>query len=143
MSNDYFKAVVILLFIACICLYFENSLEFHLYTFNHDILVRYVGVLLVFLFFFTKKEYFNQNTRIVKIFLFVGRRTLDIYLIHYFFLPNMKFLREWLMPSNMLLIQFTLATLISFLVIGVSLLMSEIIRSSNFLAHYLFGVKRS
>lgn len=145
MSNDYLKAGVILLFIACICFYFEDSLKVSLpfvYSFNHDILVRYIGVLLVFCFFFTKKEYFNKDNRITKIFLFVGRRTLDIYLIHFFFLPQMKYLKEWLMPSNMLLIQFTLATLISFLVIGVSLLMSEIIRSSNFLAHYLFGVKR-
>ena len=142
-SNDYFKAIVIVLFLVCIILYFEDSvMPSVFFSFNHDILVRYLGVLLVFIFFYAKRSYFDQNNRIVSISLFVGRRTLDIYLLHYFFLPDLMCFREWLIPDERMLMQLVAAGFLSCLVISLCLLVSEIIRTSNFLGHYLFGAKR-
>ena len=73
---------------------------------------------------------------------YVGTRTLDIYLLHYFFLP--RFLMTY---SNQLqayqnsLLEFVTIMLIALIVSGLSLLASYVIRLSPFLGHYLFGVK--
>ena len=73
---------------------------------------------------------------------YVGTRTLDIYLLHYFFLP--RFLMpyvEQLKAYDSHLIEFLVIMGISLVVLALSLLASYIIRLSPFLGHYLFGVK--
>ena len=73
---------------------------------------------------------------------FVGTRTLDIYLLHYFFLP--RFLIAYspqLHAYNNSLIEFLVIMLIALIVLLLSLLTSYIIRLSPLLGHYLFGAK--
>ena len=73
---------------------------------------------------------------------FVGTRTLDIYLLHYFFLP--EFLRPHatqlltVIPSPLLPLAILLGALI---VVTLCLATSLILRLSPFLSRYLFGVK--
>ena len=82
---------------------------------------------------------FHQPSSILK---FVGTRTLDIYLLHYFFLPEfllphadrlLAAIPAWLLPLPILFAAFIVVTL--------CLLTSYIIRLNPFLAHYLFGAK--
>ena len=73
---------------------------------------------------------------------YVGTRTLDIYLLHYFFLP--RFLMTYspqLHAYNNSLLEFVVIMGISIIVLALSLLASYVIRLSPFLGHYLFGVK--
>ena len=73
---------------------------------------------------------------------YVGTRTLDIYLLHFFFLP--RFLMPYadqLRAYDSHLLEFIIIMGISFIVLAISLLVSYIIRLSPFLGHYLFGVK--
>lgn len=73
---------------------------------------------------------------------YVGTRTLDIYLLHYFFLP--RFLMpyaEQLKAFRSQFVEFWVILAISLIVLLLSLLSSYIIRLSPFLGHYLFGVK--
>lgn len=75
---------------------------------------------------------------------YVGTRTLDIYLLHYFFLP--RFLMEsapQLQTYNSRLLEFVVIMVISLIVLLLSLLVSYVLRLSPFLAKYLFGVKQS
>jgi len=145
LRSDLLKAGVIITFV--IGFYFFSNEELKrsiplLFAFNHDILVRYCGLLTLFMFFWVKQDYFNEDTIVSKCLVFVGRRTLDIYLLHYFFIPQMHWLTPYLAPSSMLLVQLFLSLFISALIVAVCLLCSEIIRSSNLLAHFCFGVKR-
>ena len=82
---------------------------------------------------------FHHPSSILK---FVGTRTLDIYLLHYFFLPEfllphanrlLAAIPAWLLPLPILFA--------AFIVVALCLLTSYIIRLSPFLAHYLFGAK--
>jgi peptidoglycan/LPS O-acetylase OafA/YrhL len=75
---------------------------------------------------------------------YVGTRTLDIYLLHYFFLP--RFLMPYadqLKAFNSQFVEFWVILAVSLIVLLLSLLASYIIRLSPFLGHYLFGVKRN
>jgi fucose 4-O-acetylase-like acetyltransferase len=73
---------------------------------------------------------------------YVGTRTLDIYLLHYFFLP--RFLMPYadqLRTYNSQFIELLVVMAISLIVLTITLLTSFIIRLSPFLGYYLFGVK--
>ena len=71
---------------------------------------------------------------------YVGRRTLDIYLLHYFFLP--RFLMAYspqLHANHDSMHEFLVIMLIALIVLLMSLLVSYILCLSPFLAKYLFG----
>ena len=84
-------------------------------------------------------SFFHHPSSILK---FVGTRTLDIYLLHYFFLPRFLMLYAGqLQAYNSKLIEFLVAMSLALVVVAICLLVSYIIRLSPFLGHYLFGVK--
>ena len=73
---------------------------------------------------------------------YVGTRTLDIYLLHYFFLP--RFLISYagrLQAFDNQFMEFIVILAIALVVLAITLLASYLIRLSPFLGHYLFGVK--
>ena len=73
---------------------------------------------------------------------YIGTRTLDIYLLHYFILP--RFLLpygEQLQAYGSKLLEFFVALALALVIVAVCLLISYIIRLSPFLGHYLFGIK--
>lgn len=74
---------------------------------------------------------------------YVGKRTLDIYLLHYFFLP--RFLMDYasqLQAYDSRFLEFIVIMAISLIVLVLCLITSYVIRLSPFLGHYLFGVHR-
>jgi len=82
---------------------------------------------------------FHHPSSILKL---VGTRTLDIYLLHYFFLP--RFLLSYsdqLQAYDSKLIESLVAMSLALVVVTICLLVSYIIRLSPFFGHYLFGVK--
>jgi fucose 4-O-acetylase-like acetyltransferase len=73
---------------------------------------------------------------------YIGTRTLDIYLLHYFVLPRFLILHsEPLRAYDCKLLEFITALSIALVVVGICLIVSYVIRLSPFLGHYLFGVK--
>ena len=72
----------------------------------------------------------------------IGTRTLDIYLLHYFFLPRFLLpygeqLRAYDSPP----LEFLVALVLALVIVAICLLVSYVIRLSPFLGHYLFGAK--
>lgn len=104
-------------------------------------LVRgYVGVFAVYTIFRSSAAFFNRTTTVPNIFAFIGRRTLDIYLIHFFFLTDLTTtLTPWLQAHSNTLLNFCIAVAIALVITALCLLTSRIIRISPFLARYLFG----
>ena len=104
-------------------------------------LLALTGLVILFSFFRNKQALFSQETRLGRTMQYVGRRTLDIYLIHFFLLPRalseFTLFRDYPMP----VIEFIVSALIAVMIIAVCLLISNIIRLSPFLAHFLFGAK--
>lgn len=112
------------------------------------LLVGVSGVIVIFTFFrhlytsshfSTFSSFFHHLSSILK---FVGKRTLDIYLIHYFFLPyHIEYIADSLNlqenPFLCMLISLPLALGVT----AISLLVSYIIRLSPFLGKYLLGAK--
>jgi uncharacterized protein involved in cysteine biosynthesis len=67
---------------------------------------------------------------------------LDIYLLHYFFLPRFVIpYADQLRAYDSQFIEFLVILVIALVVLAITLLASYLIRLSPFLGHYLFGVK--
>lgn len=69
----------------CIC----SASLFH---FLRDIILRYLGLFVVVSWFTCHAELFKKDNRINKVLLNIGRKSLPIYLLQYFFLPDLPFL---------------------------------------------------
>lgn len=114
--------------------------ESFFYKANHDLLIRYVGLFLVFALFAKNADFFNRNGRVSQVMQFVGRRTLDIFLIHYFFLPDIHCLRMYFIGNKNILIEFLLSGSLALSILVICLVVSSIVRNSDLLAKYIFGV---
>lgn len=87
---------------------------------------------------------FNQQTTtlITKPVIYIGKHTLEIYLLHYFFLPIKiptigSYFQEHPMPS----IEFCISSLLAVLIIIFCVITYKIIGKSSLLGKYLFGYK--
>lgn len=141
-SKEWLKTGIILCFIGCILILTTTTWGVESFVGKNvirSIIVRYSGLFIVFSFFASKEEFFSRNNKLSKSLQFIGRRTLDIYLIHYFLIPVLPEFAEFVQAN--VVFELIVSLIVALLVVGISLLISEVIRSSEFLGHYLFGVK--
>lgn len=102
----------------------------------------YVGIILVFAFFYQNKNIFSGNTKIGKCLAYIGSYTLPIYLFHYFFIGGFYVLKPMFdvcSETNSWIIVFFMLLFLSFVVIGLCLFFERILRISPFLYSLLCG----
>lgn len=103
-------------------------------------LAMYSLVLIVLSFFRHYQDWFTKERWVGRSLQYIGVRTLDVYLIHYFFFPHLSTLGPWFKAQgNNFVVEATVALGISLLVIAFCLLTSNILRVSPFLKKWLFG----
>lgn len=145
------SAFVILLAIYIILLYlkysdigfdYRSNLYLHYINKFSDLLLRYFGVFIVMAVFKKYAPAFESTTKCGKTLQYIGRRTLDIYLLHYFMLPALPMVGDFFKQYPNLVLELTTVIIISLLIIGCCLLVSSILRTSSFLEYWLFGAKK-
>lgn len=101
---------------------------------------RFGLLTIVFMYFRYYKQYFTKLSPIGASLQYIGRRTLDIYLIHFLFMPDLPtvgaFLKSY--PHNFV-IDVVLSVLLGLVIIGFSIITSNILRISPFFKKWLFG----
>lgn len=101
------------------------------------------GICIVFNFFRKHEASFRQTTVLGKALQYIGKRTLDVYLLHYFFLPrNLDIIGDFFLNNSNPSVDFFCSFFLAIIVVVLSLVASNVIRTSEHLAHWLFGVKR-
>ena len=103
-------------------------------------LAMFLLLSMVFMFFRHYHEFFEQ-TRFGTGLQFIGRRTLDIYLLHYFFLPKLPMVGQffYLHRHNNFILDTTASLAVALLVVAFCVITSQLLRVSPFLKKYLFG----
>lgn len=148
LDNKYFTAIVILLFAAIF--FFSSDLLIHNNGGNIIIKVAitiletilgFLGILIVFTFFRKYSSSFESSTKLGGILQYIGKRTLDIYLLHYFFLARIPKIGDYLTMSNNVVIELSIGFILSIIIIGLCLCISNVIRVSPFLGKYLLGAR--
>ena len=145
LTGNIAMALTLIIFVACLFLLYHPGCSAivpkSLWWFLRLEIVGFAGVALVFAFFYRNRKFFDKtDNRLVATMLYVGRRTLDIYLIHYFFIPSQLTFMPALSGAGQFFVHFVVATIGAVFVTALSLAVSRIIRLSPFLAHYLLGV---
>jgi fucose 4-O-acetylase-like acetyltransferase len=141
LDNGMVMAVAVMSFFGSLLLWYQqpmNLAEIKL-TF---LLWGGLGTLLSFAFFRKYEDVFSHETRMGRWLQYIGQRTLDVYLLHFFFLP--RFLMAYapqLAAYNSRFVEFWVILAVSLVVLALTLVASYVIRLSPFLGHYLFGVK--
>lgn len=105
-------------------------------------LSMYALMTIVIIYFRNNAAAFSKETVIGRTLQYIGVRTLDVYLIHFIFLPRLHFVGPWLRElKNNFVIDIALSFTGAALVIAVSLVVSSLLRTSPILKYYLFGRK--
>ena len=138
-SKWFYPVIVVLVIFAAL-----DSLKWHTLRLEWAIipltLARFILLTLVFMYFRHYHQYFTQRTVVGKSLQYIGRRTLDIYLIHYLFLPNLPTLGSFFSQyRHNFAIDTTLSFFLALIVIGFSIITSNILRVSPFFKKWLFG----
>lgn len=134
-SNPWVQSVVILIFV---CLHTIS----HIYGINIKLIFYGIpGVILVYMVFYNFREYFTSRNFIANSLSYIGKRTLPIYLLHYFLLPGVA--------SNMILpaiysycgwlILFVCLLLFTVLIVSACLIIEAIFRKATPLYRLCFG----
>ena len=101
------------------------------------------GMVIVFTFFRKNQSSFTKEKILGRSLQYIGRRTLDVYLLHYFFIPYnlgkiVRIFKDYPMPA----VEFAFSLVIALIIIAFCLLIGNVVRLSPTLAHLLFGVKK-
>lgn len=96
----------------------------------------------IFALFSNHSDYWNRKGMLQKCAMFIGRRTLDLYMIHYFFLPSLPAVGEYFANGQNYTLEFLVVVTLTLVITGCSLAVSAFLRTSPILAKYLFGVSQ-
>ena len=103
-------------------------------------LAKFILLTIVFMYFRHYHQYFTKMTWIGRSLQYIGRRTLDIYLIHFLFMPNLPGIGSFFSSNrHNFIMDTTLSVLIGLVIIGFSIITSNILRVSPLFKKYLFG----
>ena len=102
--------------------------------------VPFFGVAVVVMAFYTYRDSFSAGTPAGRLLQHIGARTLDVYVLHFFFVPMLVPVGCFFDANpHAAVIEGVLSLTISMAVIGVSLLVSGILRISPLLRRYIFN----
>lgn len=103
-------------------------------------LAKFILLTIVFMYFRYYHQYFTKMTWIGRSLQYIGRRTLDIYLIHFLFLPNLPGIGTFFTSNrHNFIMDITLSVIIGLVIIGFCILTSNILRVSPIFKKWLFG----
>ena len=103
-------------------------------------LAMFLLLTMVFMFFRHYSDFFSDKTVLGRGLQFIGRRTLDIYLLHYFFLPKLPMVGEFFRVNrHNFILDTTAALAVALVVVAFCVITSQLLRVSSFLKKYLFG----
>ena len=138
-SRWFYPVVVVLALITTLEVLKWHTLRMEWASLPHT-LSMFLLLTMVFMFFRHYNDYFSDRTFLGRGLQFIGRRTLDIYLLHYFFLPKLPMVGEFFRVNRHNFILDTTASLaVALLVVAFCILTSQLLRVSPFLKKYLFG----
>ncbi len=135
----FFPVLVLVAFVSCV-----DALKWHHFRMAWANLPRTVAMyslsLMVVAAFHHYRDFFSGATRTGRVLLYIGQRTLDIYLLHFFLLPHLPMIGTWLARVKPgFVVEQVLTLSFAAVVVAFCCLLSHLLRVSPFLRFYLFG----
>lgn len=140
-SKDALYSTALIIYITIIVLTQYGGVNESVTQILSSLVLPYLGTFLVVTLFYKKREIFETTGFASNWFCKIGSRTLDIYMIHYFFIPPLLILQGFLAPKTMILFQLIITGALTLVITQLSVMCSYLIRTSPFLAEWLLGVR--
>lgn len=143
LDNKYFIGGAILFCSLSLLIYFGKAFEgipYYVFNFNRDIIIRYLAVI-VLLIYFSKNDVAVAEKPGRRYFNRIGKISLDIYLIHWFFLPRLVI--PGITDDKIFIIQLFVASAIAYFIVKICEVVSSTLRFSDFISRYALGVKNN
>ncbi len=138
-SKWFFPIIVVVVFFAALDSQMWHTLR-RAWAIVPLTVARFGLLTIVFLYFRHYQQYFTQLSVMGSTLQYIGRRTLDIYLIHFLFMPNLPTIGKFLnIYRHNFMLDVTLSVLVALLLIAFCVVASNILRISPFFRKWLFG----
>lgn len=142
MRSDYFISIIIFLFFF-FCYIILNDIRFPKIGYV-KLLTSLMGAVITFCFFYKNEKFFMADNCVARSLKYVGRRTLDVYFLHYFFIPqNIGALGNVFDNDSSMVFCFLYTLILAIVIVGFCLLISSVLRLSPFIAKWMFGASKS
>lgn len=107
-----------------------------------DFGISILATFTVFQIFHASAEYWNKYGKVQRFFTTCGRRSIDIYMLHYFLMPALpaSLSQYFIHQENLIVEVVTIGSVAFFVTLG-SLIISNVLRTSPLLARLLFGAR--
>lgn len=138
-DNHYFVSSLLLLFVfTFIARNTIASVGFSIVV----LILSISGTIIVFTYFRKHASHFSRDCMSGRILICIGKRTMDIYMIHFFILPrHLGNLCQYLELDKNPVVEFFVSSVIATIVIVVCLLLGSVIRLNPLMSRYLLGTK--
>lgn len=140
LTNRFFLMVIISLSVFVLLLFVSMTKKQIITNFDITPVKNLTITLCALSCFFCYQRHFESNSMVNGFLAIVGKYTLPIYVLHYFFLPDLNWLRH-IIGSDSTVFVLIILIVIDAAIIGLCILFTKIISISDFLGHYLLGQK--
>lgn len=137
---DWLIGVVTILFFICLV---ATSYEFIPSPINHlnrDVVLRYLGTFMVLVYFYRHKEIFDTQSKVNNLIAQIGKYSLPIYLLQYFFIPDFKEFSTFIEGLDVVTLN-VICFIYTAIIIAICLLFVRLLSNSYFIRRYLFNQK--
>lgn len=140
MRNETIKLITTGTFFVLLALLFYGMLPSVAYHFLRDIVLRWVGTFVVIAWFYSNKDRFEQDTRLNKWMSKIGKNSLAIYLLQYFFLPDFKAFPKLIESMDIVSVHI-FSFIYAVVITVVCLIFIELLSNSAIIKKYALGEK--
>lgn len=147
LENKKIQALIFILFLGTFYIQymlppsiFEVNRILLLYRSLQYIIVGASGICIVYNFFRINESLFSKETKLGFILQKIGGRTLEIYLLHYFFLSQIHSLGNYI--KNDIILELSIGLILAFFIIVCCLFVANLLRMSKSISYFLLGTQK-
>ena len=140
MHNEWLKAICVLGFFALLFTINRPIWPASVFHMLRDLVLRYFGTFIVVSIFVCRGQIFDKDTCVNKVISFIGKKSLAIYLLHYFFIPHFEIRPDWMNGFDEMtchIISFAYTIIITM----VCLILISLLSNSKIIRKYVLGQK--
>lgn len=106
---------------------------------TRDIVLRYLSVIMIVCWTYQWREKFDVSNTFNKYMNYIGTHTLEIYLLHFFFIPNLNFMHNFMTEEGRMFFDITFSLIVSLVIIAFCLLICTLLERNELYGKYVIG----
>ena len=139
-QNEYIKAGCIIGFFALLLLLDYQIWPSPVFHLLRDVALRVLGASMIVILFASHSALFEKSSKLVRVLVDIGKKSLPIYLLQYFFMPDFKMFPNFLGGADLFTIHI-ISVVYTVLITLCCYAFIKVIEQSRFVRTYVLGLK--